>query len=188
MKQHWSLWESELKDEEIAHIIEHCEKFPVEEAKVYPMDGGDGEVQKDVRRSEVRFITDQYCSELVWQYVKRANTTCYGFDIENSGFAMQYTAYHGSNEGHYDWHQDTDLITDGFEDRKLSIVIQLSDPEKYEGGDFQFELNGDAVTIPEFRKKGSILVFPSFLKHRVQNVTKGKRNSLVSWVMGPNFK
>jgi len=188
MKQFWTLWESELKDEEIAYIIEHCEKFPAEEGKVFPQSpDGEAQVKRDIRRSEIRFINDEYCGGLMWEYVKRANASHYGFDIDE-GFVMQYTAYHGSDKGHYDWHQDSDMITDEYEDRKLSIVIQLTDPKKYKGGDFQFDLNGDIVTIPEFRKKGSILVFPSFLKHRVQNVTKGTRNSLVSWIKGPNFK
>tara|TARA_R110000824_G_scaffold6208_4_gene28663 strand:- start:3303 stop:3878 length:576 start_codon:yes stop_codon:yes gene_type:complete len=191
MKQFWSIWEGHLDDEQINYIIEMCEKFPTEEGKIFspnPSDRDESPVlEKEVRTSEIRFVDDEHCSNLIWQYVQRANATHYGFDIED-GFPIQYTTYKGSDKGHYHWHQDTDMITDNYEDRKLSVVIQLSDPEKYKGGDFEFEINGETVNLPGFRKKGSILVFPSFLRHRVKNVTKGKRNSLVSWISGPNFK
>ncbi len=116
-----------------------------------------------------------------------ANNLMFGFDI-NKDFAVQYTTYKGEDEGHYDGHQDMDFINDKFADRKLSVVIQLSDGSEYEGGDFLFEFNTDIHKVEGFRTKGSILVFPSFLKHKVEKVTNGTRNSLVSWVVGPNFK
>jgi len=72
--------------------------------------------------------------------------------------------------------------------RKLSMTTLLSD--SYEGGEFQF--SGYAkekceISTPEFSKVGSIIVFPSFLEHRVAPVTKGTRYSLVTWFVGPPF-
>jgi PKHD-type hydroxylase len=73
--------------------------------------------------------------------------------------------------------------------RKLSITMCVNEPgEEYEGGEFQIN-NGqekDAETIPT--KKGRMIIFPSFMIHRVAPVTKGKRKSVVVWVTGPKFK
>ena len=49
-------------------------------------------------------------------------------------------------------------------------------------------------TYPEFVEKhykperGECLIFPSWLPHKVNPVTSGKRISLVAWIQGPLFK
>ena len=80
--------------------------------------------------------------------------------------------------------------------RKLSMVVQLSKPENYEGGGFRFNLRGlDSQTDdnimsppPGFKQQGSIIVFPSFLWHKVEPITKGIRHSLVMWALGEKWK
>ena len=64
--------------------------------------------------------------------------------------------------------------------RKISLVVFLSDTKDYDGGDFEFQ---EEAKIPA--EKGSILIFPSFLSHRVTPVTRGLRYSLVNWFIGP---
>lgn len=73
----------------------------------------------------------------------------------------------------------------GKANRKLSLVCQLSDPSEYEGGEFQINPGG-SILVPE-RTKGTVIIFPSYLVHRVAPVTKGTRRSLVLWVEGPAF-
>ena len=68
--------------------------------------------------------------------------------------------------------------------RKLSITIILSDPTQYDGGEFIFENGEDEI----FKNQGTVIVFPSFIRHRVNSVTKGIRYSLVNWFIGPAFK
>jgi PKHD-type hydroxylase len=70
----------------------------------------------------------------------------------------------------------------------MSIVIQLTDPSEYEGGDFEIDSQYPQLPKEEIREKGSVLVFPSFIPHRVTPVTKGVRRSLVSWIEGPKFR
>jgi len=183
MKQNWAIWEKELTDDEIKKVIEECEQYPAEQAKVI---GEDLDVDK-IRRSEVRWVRGPLCESILWNYATSANASCFGFDIKRE-FPMQYTNYDSSIEGHYGWHQDTDFLEEGYDARKVSVVIQLSDPSEYEGGEFQFYIEEEIVSPPQFKTKGTVIVFPSFLKHRVTKVTKGSRNSLVSWIMGPHFK
>ena len=70
-------------------------------------------------------------------------------------------------------------------DRKLSICIQLSDPEEYKGGEFQFK-SLDSPT--NYKTKGSILVFPSYNEHQITEITSGTRYSLVGWMEGPRWR
>jgi PKHD-type hydroxylase len=70
--------------------------------------------------------------------------------------------------------------------RKISVVIQLSDPTEYEGGELQV-MNGEEPYRVCNKEKGSLIMFPSFLLHRVTPVTKGCRRSLVLWISGPPF-
>ena len=73
------------------------------------------------------------------EYVKRANINAFGVDVDNYA-EMQFTEYHGTENGHYHWHHDIHWTADVNSDRKLSITVQLSDPEDYEGGGtFEFD-------------------------------------------------
>jgi len=64
--------------------------------------------------------------------------------------------------------------------RKLSMTANLND--EYEGG--ELEINGETVRM----EKGTLVFFPSFLKHEAKLVIKGKRFSLVNWFLGPPFR
>jgi PKHD-type hydroxylase len=87
--------------------------------------------------------------------------------------------------GHYAYHKDTELPNNQKISRKLSAVLFLSDPKDYEGGIFEVEeLEGQIDKMPQ----GSIIVFPSYVKHRVTPVTSGERYTAVAWAIGPAFK
>ena len=71
--------------------------------------------------------------------------------------------------------------------RKLSFTLQLSHPDEYEGGNIEFKgLDGDKYIAP--RKRGSIILFDSRINHRVCEIIKGERKSIVGWVLGPRWK
>jgi predicted 2-oxoglutarate/Fe(II)-dependent dioxygenase YbiX len=78
--------------------------------------------------------------------------------------------------------------------RKLSVTISLSNPEDYEGGELEFDLRNspdgkpNIIKCKEILPRGSIVVFPSHVWHRVAPVTKGTRYSLVIWSLGYPFK
>jgi PKHD-type hydroxylase len=136
------------------------------------------------RRSTVKIFESPMVSHTLYEVVNEINATEYGFDIY--GFAqLQYTVYDESNQGHYDWHKDDNIIGKGIMRRKLSVSVQLSDDDEYEGGNFEMQ----GMDFPDnIRKKGSILVFPSYELHRVTPVTKGTRKSLVAWFVGPLWR
>ncbi len=82
--------------------------------------------------------------------------------------------------------------------RKISCSVLLNDPQSYEGGDFEIgytnklcdgTIDDTKVTLEKGKmlKQGSVIVFPSFVWHRVTPVKKGKRYSLVNWALGPSY-
>ena len=106
-------------------------------------------------------------------------------DIQTMPEQIQYTEYLAEDAGHYTWHQD--IGPNDASLRKISITIQLSDAEEYEGGDLQIWKGGDSVdNCP--RGAGVAVIFPSYMMHRVTTVSKGIRKSLVLWIGGSHYK
>jgi PKHD-type hydroxylase len=127
--------------------------------------------------------------EIKWVYdrmqviIRKVNQQVYQFDLQGFAEAFQYTVYHGAEGGHYDWHIDwgPNLVQ-----RKLSASVQLTDPGQYEGCDLQFHGARQIEVAP--RDRGAVIVFPSFIQHRVTPCTGGTRKAIVAWTTGPQFK
>jgi PKHD-type hydroxylase len=130
---------------------------------------------------------DADIAETISRYCRKSNRSNFGYDITEMN-EIQFTEYDGAPEGggKYDWHYDTFWENPMPFDRKLSVVIQLSHPNEYTGGEFEFF--GMPSPGLEWKERGSILIFPSFFFHRVLPVTSGKRTSLVSWIEGPKWR
>lgn len=189
MNQLWQFWNGHLQDSIVDDIIKTGDLYPVANAGL----GFDGSTQNNgARSSEIRWIdplhtNSRFVVDMLWYFANEANRNAFGFDLQYLP-DIQYTKYTASDKGKYDWHCDTFWANPTAYDRKLSIVIQLSDPSEYEGGDFELDPQYAQVPAEQLRAKGSVLVFPSFLNHRVTPVTKGERRSLVSWIQGPKFR
>ena len=143
----------------------------------------------EVRKSKIRWIPQD--TEWVWLYeklagyIEEANKVLWRFDLYSLPEQIQFTEYHDTNEGHYDWHQD--IGPGALSKRKVSITVQLSEPDEYEGGNLELWGGADSITTA-FRGKGSVFIFPSYMMHRVTPVTKGVRKSLVLWVGGSHYR
>ena len=154
----------------------------------------------------------------VWYYIMKANRENFMYDIEGlDSNEVQYTQYQEGEyyDWHIDDdinrcmindklltsddnHGENIAILNGQYIRKLSFSIQLSDPEDYEGGELEFKANsyssekrGDFTLDDTFftpKKKGTIIIFDSRVRHRVCEVKSGVRKSLVGWVVGPRWK
>ena len=150
--------------------------------------GDEGVVLTSMRRAKCIFIEpSRFCDVFttVKSLIATANSSYFNFDLFDMAEGIQYTEYHASDKGFYDWHMDVGGGTKSR--RKLSIVVQLSDPSEYDGGELQMHTEArDPVTIG--KDKGLAVVFPSYLLHRVTPVTRGVRRSLVAWVDGPPFR
>jgi len=95
---------------------------------------------------------------------------------------VNHNIYKANVEGQYEWHYDGELFDKGYTS-KLTALINLSEKE-YEGGDFYIWW-GEPLHVKEFKKPGAVLIFPSFMAHKVTPVTKGERITLAVWKKGP---
>jgi len=114
------------------------------------------------------------------EILAQANQDAYRFDIDGFHQGVQISRY--SPGQHYGWHLD--IGPGAAAGRKLSLTLQLSDPQDYDGGNLEFRVPDLAAG----RARGSMTVFPSWAVHRVAPVRRGERWSLVSWVSGPPFR
>ena len=180
MRELYQVWPSSLNDDQIQNIIDASLVEPEIDAKTF----SSKDVLSDVRVSSIRWISSPEIKDVLWSYVRRANYDAFNIDVDNN-CEMQYTEYHSAAGGHYDWHQDVHWYGQADSDRKLSVTVQLSDADNYLGGNFEFD---ELKTNADFRSKGTVLVFPSYIRHRVLPVSKGVRQSLVAWFKGPRWK
>lgn len=170
-------------DEELKKIITYCNALPKIVGEMH-----NSKETESIRKSNIAWV--EYQDECKWFYDKLANSidflnqTFYQFDL--TGFYnYQFAEYTCQDKGKYDWHIDMSLGKNSqVLTRKLSATLLLNDD--FDGGQFEF-LNVSKKNQPQMLA-GSLIAFPSFITHRVTEVTKGVRNSLVCWCVGPKFK
>ena len=186
-------------------------QYGLSQAEVMARTGGYGD--KELSKEEIKDLKRKRNSDLVWlndtwiykeihPYVREANHKAgWNFDWERSE-SCQFTKYKLNQ--YYDWHCDSwdkpydKEGPDKGKIRKLSMTCQLTDGSEYKGGELEFDFrNYDPYAREEHKHckkaveilpKGSIIVFPSFVWHRVKPVTQGTRYSLVVWHLGYPFK
>lgn len=142
-----------------------------------------------IRRADIAWLDD--IPEAAWVMdrmiglVAKANREGFGFDLTDFGESAQVARYDAEREGHFGWHSDIGAGTWAAK-RKLTVVVQLSDPESYQGGGLELQPDSNVAHAPGDR--GTATVFPSFVLHRVTPVTAGTRWSLTLWAHGPAFR
>jgi PKHD-type hydroxylase len=161
-------------------------------------------ILKKRRHSDVTWLNDTWIYKEIQPYVKLANESA-GWNFEwDWSEPIQFTKYKLNQ--YYDWHADSyhkpynkkgNKNEDG-KIRKLSMTLQLTDGSEYEGGELEFDFRNYDPPLrdedkhlkqaKEILAKGSIIVFPSFVWHRVKPVRKGTRYSLVMWSLGYPYK
>ena len=195
LKHNYWWFKSVIKESVCDDIVNHAKKLKDQIAVTGDINENNltEETVKDLKKtrdSNVVFLKDSWIYELIIPYIDLANKNAeWNFDIEGAE-ACQFTEY-GVGE-YYGWHYD--MHTEhGKKIRKLSVTCNLSNPEDYEGGDLEFSIynpdkKSNLFKCTQIKPRGSIVVFPSFVWHRVKPVTRGKRYSLVIWNQGDKFK
>jgi len=181
-----------LNKKNINKIIKIFKKEKIKKGVI----GKDERIDKSVRDSNITFSNEAELYDIVCPYIHAANKSAnWNVDIALHE-SMQFTIYNKNQ--HYDWHIDS--LDEPYGNqvhpdlrgkiRKLSCCISLTDSKKYEGGDFYFHFGREQTPykISGFKEQGSILIFPSFIWHKVSPITKGTRYSLVNWSIGAPWK
>jgi PKHD-type hydroxylase len=140
----------------------------------------------DARDSKISWLYP--IDNMDWAYRRVAdvsvhlNEKYFNFDLFGMNEGFQFTNYQAPS-GKYGKHIDRSKSTAV---RKLSVSIQLTNPDDYEGGEL-YLYDDDKGTVMD-KTQGTLIMFPSFVLHEVMPVTKGERNSLVTWITGNQFK
>jgi PKHD-type hydroxylase len=178
-------WANAFTPEEMDRIERYGDALPLAQAGL--MTDTTGQTRDQIRITRTAWLDgiaeNKWIYDRIRQIAMMINAMAYRFDLTGFSERIQYSVYHGSEGGHYDWHVDQGpLVTR----RKLSLTLQLTDPATYQGGDLQFMAGARTEGAP--RERGMLIAFPSYGVHRVTPVTAGTRKSLVIWVTGPQFR
>lgn len=143
----------------------------------------------NLRRADLVWLDDVegmgWVMDRLIDLVRKSNADRFDFDLREFAESPQVARYDATKEGHFAWHAD---IGDGpiARKRKLTLVVQLSEPDTYEGGNL--EVMPSAQVEAANRAQGCVMIFPSFHLHQVTPVTSGTRHSLTVWAHGPVFR
>lgn len=187
----WCYFRSYLSKDTCNKIIQDALQIPSQDA-VVGVNGINVALDTSIRKSKVRFINSNdwkfsYLFDALWKTAIQANNDFFNIHITKLDF-VQFAEYDASYEGEYKEHHDVFWNNqDPYFHRKLSCVIQLSDSLTYEGGDLELTEAG-APLDKQCKDQGSIIYFPSMIRHRAHKVTKGVRYSIAAWFEGPKWR
>ena len=167
-----------------AEIVRIAREAPASDARLVGLAS-----DHNLRRADLVWLDDvpgtEWVMDRIIALVRDANRMVYDFDLREFSESPQVARYGAEREGHFGWHSD---VGDGrlAARRKLTMVVQLSEPGDYAGG--VLEVMPSANVIEADRARGTATLFPSYLLHRVTPVTGGERYSLTIWAHGPAFR
>lgn len=174
--------------EDVDNIKNYCASFSLRDGLVF-----DGEVDGE-RKAKLHFIErpdvyNQWIYDKMNTLVGYYNDTMFHYDLAGYKY-MQYAEYHIG--GHQRYHTDIrydfnpGYIMECF--RKLTVVLMLSDVSEYDGGELMLNLSAEFRAVSLKLQKGQVVLFPSYIPHQVNPVTRGVRKTLVVWPLGPKFR
>jgi PKHD-type hydroxylase len=179
--ENWAYWDNVFTSQECENIIELALKKEKKEATI-----GENNIDSNYRKSKIIWLST--LDNINWIYERltffslELNKQYFNFQLNGFIEPLQFTEYK-SPSSHYDYHNDRRFNSIP---RKLSIVIQLTNPNDYKGCDLELLYNKDPIIAK--KDQGSLIAFPSYTMHKVTPITKGTRHSLVAWINGKSFK
>ncbi len=189
------------------HICDKIVKYGLQIKEQMAVTGGYG---RNLNRDQIKDLKKKRDSNIVWlsenwiykeihPFIRQANINAGWNFLWDWSESCQFTKY---DEGqYYDWHCDRWEIPYNQPNtpshgkvRKLSVTLSLSNETDYKGGELEFDFRNmdpdkkrNTKICKDILPKGSLVVFPSFVWHRVKPVKKGSRYSLVIWNLGRPF-
>tara|TARA_B100001094_G_C18184044_1_gene802634 strand:+ start:541 stop:1293 length:753 start_codon:yes stop_codon:yes gene_type:complete len=188
----WLFYGSKIPKPICDDIIKEALLIPAEDATTFRTGAG-GFVDKKTRLTRIRWMKPAHIMDspvlrdlvrFIFQSAREVNA---GFRVNYDSLpSIQVTEYLEPGY-HYDWHHDIDWSRQDGKQRKLSFVIQMTDPEEYKGGNLEFRYIQNPQQ-DQLRGKGTIILFMPYHEHRVTPIVSGSRISLVGWFEGEPWK
>ncbi len=188
----WIMYESFLTDEECDELLEIGLSFPPQMGSTFRTgeDESHDEENHGHRKTQIRWVPfDETITRDIFtklsELAVETNKQYFHVDFDFMP-PLQFTEYLEPGH-HYDFHHDIDWNRQDGRNRKLSMVIQLTDPKDYGGGDliFRHHASPDETAV---KQRGTIIFFLPYREHAVTPITEGTRRSFVGWFEGPNWR
>jgi PKHD-type hydroxylase len=183
--QSWAYWDDAFSPAECERIKKIAFLKNKERGNVSGDVNMPGHLNASIRNNSVIWLTSQDDINFLYQrltiIVNSLNDRFFKFHLSGFCEPLQFTEYQAPGE-FYKKHIDK-MLNGSI--RKLSLILQLTDSDEYEGSDLLL-YTGEPQKMT--RKQGSIIVFPSYVLHEVTPITQGTRHSLVAWIAGDPFK
>ena len=129
---------------------------------------------------------EQWISQQLIKTITAINRQAWRFEITEMRERPALMKYESGAAGFYDWHVDIG-VQKVMASRKLSYSLLLN-PGEYAGGELQFLRGKEPITAENLDQPGNMIIFPSYMMHRVARVETGTRYALVGWIHGPTFR
>jgi len=174
-------------DEELLQYIEEITSKLTLQKGIIGGERSGGSFNTEKRRADIAWMDDLHIKMIACNHITKVNAESLGFDLYPFHCEMQYSEYTEQDKGHHHWHEDdSPLVKKSMpSSRKWSGSLLLNTYGKdYEGGELEFP---DKIDTSNYTR-GTFIVFPSMLQHRVAPVTKGIRKSLVFFFQGPRWR
>jgi PKHD-type hydroxylase len=191
MKGEWCYFKSYFTPAQCSQILQSAQALPAADAVVGIADGS--RVDTTTRRSQIRWALPdnsdfKWVFRELWDMAIQANRDFFDFHISKLDY-IQIAEYDSAYKGEYKVHHDVFWLNgDPSYHRKLSCIIQLTDPSEYEGGSFELVDTNTFPPAAEIATQGTVIFFPSFFLHRANPVTAGVRHSVAAWFDGPKWR
>lgn len=194
MKGEWCYFKSHFSKEQCDKIVETILHRPAADAEVGL---NNGSIDASIRKSKIRFVNKNDLElgkpfeplfDELWKLAIIANDSWFNIHISKLDY-LQIAEYDSAYKGEYKTHHDIFYMNnDPHYHRKLSCIIQLSDPTEYKGGDLNFVDVSQHPNSDDLRQQGTVIFFPSFVRHAALPVEEGKRYSIAAWFDGPKWR
>ena len=176
----YAFWKDAFSKEECKKIIDIAKNKGLIKGKTLK--------KSDIRKSHVSWLYPDdnmdWAFRRVTDIVLSLNERFFKFDLFGINEGFQFTNYKAPSDK-YGKHVDRAM---NLQVRKISVSIQLTNPKEYEGGELKLHTGDNENGITMDKTQGMLVMFPSYVLHEVTPVTKGERNSLVTWITGKQFK
>jgi hypothetical protein len=174
-QHHWATFNEPVSNAYVDHILTNFV------SKLFTFDFT--EAEKIRQYSKVGWLEERSVALFLGSKMKQCNFEMFSFNLTHFSECIEYREYDTTYNNEEDWFMD---VQGKNVQRKLSAIMFLSDPTEYEGGELWMISSTGTNKILE-KRKGSIIVFPSYLMYRINKITNGTLKILMFWGEGPNF-
>lgn len=190
VKRHCVVWPSHFQKNFCEYIISLYDRQDrLQPATVGSVNGIVDAGARNCLRADVEINEHKDFVDYLYDSVMTVNDKYFGFKISRIG-QIDFLKYQGDpvrgQSSYYKPHSD--VLWSRNYDRKISCIIQLSENDDYEGGDFKIVGDNECLMPVEHKQQGSLIMFNSMVQHGIAPVTIGTRYSLAVWMHGPNWR